>query len=69
MFSVSVRLFVGLCICTHPAIIMSCTLLPCDFILFDLTTALQFKYSTGVATMSNLAQIQVRHTYLGAEAT
>ena len=51
-----VRLFVcvsGIIMC---AIIMSHVLLPCDITLVDLTAAL----STGVATMSTLAQLQVQ---------
>jgi len=45
-------------VCAFPlitcAIITSCTLLLCDFILVDLAAL-----STGVATMSSLAQLQV----------
>ena len=46
-------------VCVSPlimyTIIMSHTLLPCNFTLVDLTAAL----STGVATVSSLAQLQV----------
>ena len=44
------------------AIITSCTLLPCNFTLVDLSAVLQFEHSTGVATMSSVAQLQVRHS-------
>ena len=40
-------------------IITSCTLLPCDLTQADLTAAL----STGVVTMSSLAQCEVQHSY------
>ena len=55
MFSASVGLCVPVITCT---VITSHRLLPCEFTLVDLTAAL----STGVATMSNLAQIRVSDT-------
>jgi len=61
-------LFVCLSVCwsAHLHLILStitsCTMLTCDFPLVDLMVALQFEYSTGVATMSSLALLRVSHT-------
>ena len=54
---------VGWFVCVSPlimcAIITSCKLLPCNFTVVNLTTAL----STGVAVMSSLAQLRVREQW------
>ena len=38
-------------------IITSCTLLPCNFTLVDLSAVLQFEHSTGVATVNSVVQL------------
>ena len=59
MFSASVCLFVGLCICAYYVHNnTSCTWLPCDFTAANLTAAL----NTGVVTVSSLAKLQVQDT-------
>jgi len=56
MFSASVCLFVGLCICAYYVHNnTSCAWLPCDFSADNLTAAL----NTGVVTVSSLAKLRV----------
>ena len=60
LYVYQVCLFVCASALTTYTIITSHKLLPCDITLVDLTAALQFEYSTGVATVLSLAQLQVQ---------
>lgn len=57
---------IHVCLSVHLHILLStitsCTMLTCDFPLVDLMAALQYEYSTGIATMRCLALLRVLHT-------